>query len=115
MQLNLDLLLLRGLYVFTAFITIALLFQRYRWRKRKRNGKSNWGFYPRSASLGNALQELSVLTQPQVEHVLEEKLNEDAEDDSEAGPEDPVAHLHRQAARVSRGEKLDRLTARHRL
>ena len=55
------------------------------------------------------------MAQPQVEHVLEEKLSEDAEDDSEGGPDDPVAHLHRQAARMRRGEKLDRLTAIRRL
>jgi hypothetical protein len=113
-ELNLDLILLRGLYAFTAFVTVAFFFQRYRWRRRKRKGKSNWGFYPSSASMGNALQELSVIAQPQVEHVLEEKSNEDTEDDSEGGPEDPVAHLHRQAEKIRRGEKLDRLTARHR-
>ena len=78
-------------------------------------GKSNWGFYPSSASLGNALQELSVLTQPQVENVLEVKLNEDAEDDSEGDPENPIAHFQGQAARIRRGEKLDRLTAKRRL
>ena len=114
-KLNLDVMLLGGLYFFSAFFAIAFFFQRYRWRRRKRQGKSNWGFYPSSASLGNALQELSVMAQPQVEHVLEEKLNEDAEDDSEGGPENPVAHLHRQAAKIRRGEKLDRLTARRRL
>jgi hypothetical protein len=113
-KLNLDVMLLGGLYFFSAFFAIAFFFQRYRWRRRKRQGKS-WGFYPSSASLGNALQELSVMAQPQVEHVLEEKLNEDAEDDSEGGPENPVAHLHRQAAKIRRGEKLDRLTARRRL
>ena len=115
MELNFDLMLLRGLFIFTAFVTVAFFFQRYRWRRRKRKGKSNWGFYPSSASMGNALQELSVIAAPQVEHVLEEKLNEDAEDDSEGGPENPVAHLHRQAAKIRRGEKLDRLTARRRL
>jgi hypothetical protein len=99
-KLNLDVMLLGGLYFFSAFFAIAFFFQRYRWRRRKRQGKSNWGFYPSSASLGNALQELSVMAQPQVEHVLEEKLNEDAEDDSEGGPENPVAHLHRQAAKI---------------
>ena len=97
------------------FFRHCVFFQRYRWRRRKRQGKSNWGFYPSSASLGNALQELSVMAQPQVQQVLEEKLNEDAEDDSEGGPENPVAHLHRQAAKIRRGEKLDRFTARRRL
>jgi hypothetical protein len=110
---HLDLTLLKELYVFVALIAIAFFFQRYTWRRRKRQGKSNWGFYPSSASMGNALQALSIMAQPQVEHILEEKLNEDAEDDSEGDPEDPVAHLHRQAVRIRRGEKLDRLTAMH--
>jgi len=114
-ELNLDLILLRGFFGFMALFTVFFLFQRYRWRRRKRKGKSNWGFYPRSSSLGNALQQLSVFAQPQVEYVLEEKLNEDAEDDSEGGPEDPIAHLHRQAVKIRRGEKIDRLTATHKL
>jgi hypothetical protein len=110
-KLHLDVLLLAGLYFISVLFAIAFFFQRYRWRRRKRQGKSNWGFYPSSASLGNALQELSVMAQPQVEHVLEEKLSEDAEDDDEGGPEDPVAHLHRQAVKMRKGEKLDRFTA----
>jgi hypothetical protein len=111
-KLNLDVMLLGGLYLFSAFFALAFFFQRHRWRQRKRRGKSNWGFYPSSASLGNALQRLSVMAQPQVQHAVEEKVNEDAEDDSEGRPENPVAHLHKQAARIRRGEKLDRLTAR---
>ena len=61
--------------------------------------------------MGNALQQLSVLAQPQVEHTLEEKLSEDVDDDNEAGPQDPIAHLRRQAVRIRRGEKLGRFTA----
>ena len=75
------------------------LFQRYRWQRRKRKGKSNWGFCPSSSSLGNALQELSVMAQPQVQHVLDEQLSED-------GPEDPVAHLYRQAAKTRKVKDL---------
>jgi hypothetical protein len=113
-EVNLDVMAIAGLYIFSAFFATMFFFQRHRWRRRKRQGKSNWGFYPSSASLGNALQELSVLAQPQVEYVLEERLNEDAEEDREGGPENPVAHLHRQAAKIRRGEKLDRLTATRR-
>ena len=40
----------------------------------------------------------------------EEKLDEEADEDDEGGPDDPVRHLHRQAARIRRGEMLDRLT-----
>ena len=115
MKLDFNLLPLAGLLFISVLFAIAFFFQRYRWRRRKRQGKGNWGFYPSSASLGNALQELSVMAHPQVEHVLEEKFSEDAEDDREGGPDNPVAHLHRQVARMRKGEKLDRLTAIRRL
>lgn len=64
--------------------------------------------------MGNALQELSVMAQPQTEYVLEEKAKDDAEEDDDGGPDDPTAHLHRQVAKIRKGEKLDRLTARRR-
>ena len=111
-ELNLDLMLLRGLYLFAAFITVAFFFQRFRWQRRKRKGKSNWGFYPSSASMGNALQQLSVIAQPRAAYVLEEKTKDDVEEDDEGGPEDPTAHLHWQAVKIQRGEKIDRLTAK---
>ena len=111
--MNMDLQFLAGLYCFVTFILAAFFFQRYRYRRRKRSGKSNWGFYPSWASMGNALQKLSALAQPQVVHVLEEKLLEAADEDDEGGPKDPTAHLHRQAAKIRRGEKVDRLTTIH--
>jgi hypothetical protein len=42
--------------------------------------------------------------------VIEERLEEPAEDDDEAGPKDPAAHLMRQARRIRKGEDV-RLTA----
>ena len=111
-QTRIDLMLLGGLYIFSAFAAIAFFFQRYRWRRRKRKGRNNWGFYPSSASMGNALQQLSVMAQPQVEYDLEEKAKDEAEEDDDGGPDDPTAHLHRQAAKIRRGEKPDPLTAR---
>ncbi len=111
MKFVFDVLPFGGLFLLSLPFTIAFFLQRYRWRRRKRQGKSKWGFYPSSASLGSALQELSVMAQPQVEHVLEERVSVHAEDDGEGGPEDPVAHLHKQAVKRRRGEKLDRFTA----
>ena len=113
--MNLDLALLRGFYLFTALIALAFFLQRYRWRRRRRLGKSNWGFYPSSAGMGNALQQLSTLAQPQVEHVLEEKLAEKADEDDEGGPLDPVQHLGRQCGRIRRGEKLGGMKVRGKL
>jgi hypothetical protein len=42
--------------------------------------------------------------------VIEEKLEEPAEGDDEAGPKDPAAHLLLQARRIRKGEDV-RLTA----
>jgi len=107
---DLDLLLLKGLYAFSCFIGCVFFYQRWRWRRRKRLGRSSLGFYPGATSLGNALHQLHVLAEPQVAYVVEEKLDEEADEDDEGGPDDPVRHLHRQAARIRRGEMLDRLT-----
>jgi hypothetical protein len=80
------------------------------WRWRKKPGKSKLGFYPSGASIGNALQVLQAIAEPQVQHVIEERLEEPAEDDDQAGPNDPTAHLMRQARLIRKGEDV-RLTA----
>ena len=110
--MDFDLLVLRGLYQLTALFLCLFFYQRFRYRRNKRRGKSNWGFYPSTAAVGNALQNLQTMAQPQVQYVLEEKLDETAEDDDEAGPDDPTAHLRKQAERIRRGDRIDRLTVR---
>jgi len=95
-----------GLYGLVCLFSIVFVWQRLRWRRTGR------GFRPRGAALGNALQQLQVIAEPQVEYVIEEKLEEEMEDEESGGPDDPVRHLHRQAARIRRGETVDRLTAR---
>jgi hypothetical protein len=84
--------------------------QRVLWRWRKKTGRGKLGFYPSGAAIGNALQVLQAIAEPQVQHVIEERLEEPAEDDDEAGPKDPTAHLMRQARRIRKGEDA-RLTA----
>jgi hypothetical protein len=106
-----DLMLLAALYSFVVLFGIAFFYQRFRSRRRKARGKANWGFYPGAASLGNALHQLSVMADPQAEHAITEIVSEESEDDDEGAPRDPVAHLHRQARKIRRGEKVDRLTA----
>jgi len=85
--------------------------RRARWHWKSR-GNKNRGRYRGGAALGNALQNLQVFVQPRAEHVIAELLEEPAEDDDEAGPKDPRAHLLRQARRIQRGEPVDNLTAR---
>ena len=73
--------------------------------------KSNRGFYPNAASMGNALQHLSVILQPPVQHILEHKQAKDVDEDDEGPSKDPTAHLHRQAEKIRKGEPIDRITA----
>jgi hypothetical protein len=62
----------------------------------RRRWPGRFGWYPTSAGLGNALQALQAITQPRVQHVIEEMVDEDTDDD-------PVEHLHWQARRLRRG------------
>jgi hypothetical protein len=103
---------MKGFLFFMFLFTCAFFVQRFLWRRRRRLGKRRLGFYPSVGSMGNALHQLQILAQPQVKYVLEEKLEEEAEEDDVAGPEDPMAHLHRQVARIRRGQKTGRLTVR---
>jgi hypothetical protein len=100
-------------YLGLVFIVLvcSLYVQRGLWRLRKRAGKSNLGFFPSGAALGNALQALQAIAQPRVQHVIVEMLEEPTDEDDEAGPKDPTAHLMRQARRIRNGEKVKRLTA----
>jgi hypothetical protein len=99
-------------YVAVVVLLATFYMRRARWRRRRRAGRKNLGYYPSASSLGNTMQNLQVLTRPTVEYVLEEKYDEDAEDDGDGGPEDPTSHLKRQLKRIRRGERLDVLRIR---
>lgn len=105
------------------FWLVAILFglayfaQRWRLRRILRKRKQRFGFYPNSAALGNALQALQTLVQPSIANVLEEELDEHADEDDSGDDKNPFAHLHRQAARIRKGDPPDHLTVpapRHR-
>jgi hypothetical protein len=104
-----DAVFIGGLLLFIGFIACAFYTQRIRWRVRRRLGKKLLGFYPSSASLGNALHTLQVIAEPRVTYVLEEKLDEHEDEDDERGPKDPTAHLKRQLKRIRNGEEVGRL------
>lgn len=73
-----------------------------------------FGWFPGGAALGNALLQLQVFTQPHVKHVIVQMSDEEAAEEESGDPDDPVdpmVHLHRQAARIRRGEEIDRITA----
>lgn len=100
-------------YLGLGFVVLVctLYVRRGLWLWRKRVGKSNRGFYPSGAALGNALQTLQAIAQPRAQHVITERLEEPTDEDDEGAPKDPTAHLIRQAKRIRSGEHVDRLTA----
>ena len=87
--MNLVAFFLANPYVAVVVLLGTFYIRRARWRRRRRAGRKNLGYFPSASSLGNAMQNLQVLTRPTVEYVLEEKYDEDAEDDGDGGPEDP--------------------------
>jgi hypothetical protein len=101
---SLDQLFALGLYGFVCFVALTFTWKRYRWRRRGR------GFCPTEAMLGNALHQLQTIAEPQIQYVIEEKLDEELEDDDSCGADDPVRHLHRQAQKIRRGLPIDHLT-----
>ena len=106
---------LRGFYVLNglAIVLCCIVFwgKRLLWRRRKRMGKRNPGFFPTFTSAGNALQNLQVIAQPRAQYVISEKLDDEADEDDEGEPGNPEKHLQRQLRRIRRGERIERLTA----
>jgi hypothetical protein len=84
--------------------------QRARRRRNKKGGKRNVGCYPRGAAAGNALQALHAILQPQAQYAFQEKLEEPSDEDDQADPKDPTAHLMRQAKVIQSGKEIERLT-----
>lgn len=108
-----------GVYLTPVWPLLLLIFfvmyvQRGLWRRRARRGIRNPGFYPSYGSLGIALQTLQKMADPQALYVLEEKDADDVDDDEEGGEDDPSKALHRQLRKIRRGERIERLTIRHR-
>jgi hypothetical protein len=98
-----------SLLAFFALVVLTFFFQRLRCRIRKLLGKAHLGFYPTAASFGNALQALQVFVEPNVQQIVEEKLDETTDEDDEGAPDDPTAHLNRQLRKIRRGEPVDDL------
>ncbi len=92
------------------FATGAMFAQRIRWRWRAKRGKRQ-SYCPSGAAIGNALQSLQAFVQPEVRYVLQERLEEPAEDQEDGEPKDPREHLLRQARRIQRGEEVEFITA----
>ena len=93
---------------------IALLFalvvyiRRARWRQSQRRGK-RIRFYPTTMMIGLALQNLQVFAQPEVDHTIQEKYADEAEEEGEGDPADPERMLAWQLRRIRNGGTVDRL------
>jgi hypothetical protein len=103
-----------GYIPFLAIIVILLHYslRRFLWRRGRRLGKRNLGFYPTSFALGIMLQFMQVYWRPSVAYVLEEKQDEDADEDDNGDPENLKKQFDRQLKRIRRGEPVDRLVLR---
>ena len=98
-----------GMVLACAFFCCSFVGQRMRLRWGLRRWRLRFGFYPSGASLGNALQNLQVFTQQSIQHVIEEKQNEKADDDDLGEEELMQREFEKQLRRIRRGEHVKRL------
>jgi hypothetical protein len=99
---------LRGLVVFVLLAVGAFYIQRALWRKNRRSGGNRFGFFPTYTSAGNALQQLHLLAEPQIEHVIQEKGIDEAEEEDDGELEDET-NLMRQFRQIRNGDRSSQL------
>jgi hypothetical protein len=110
MYLHLSAGVLRAICLFALLVLATLGF---RARRKASSTSKRRRFRFTGVAVGNALQILHVYVDPRVRHVIVQRLDEQAEDDGDDGP-DPGKHLERQLRRIRRGEQIERLTIRMR-
>ena len=96
-----------GPYVFAGVLLCFFWIRRAAWRRNKRLRKKRWGFYPTTFALGIAFQMIQLFTAPGPKHVIAEKLEDQADDDSDGDPENLATQLDRQLRKIRRGEEVD--------
>ena len=99
------------------FLAIAAILVHYSlrravWKLKRRRGIENPGFCPSSPALGMVLLFAQMFYRPSTSHVIEARLEEDADEDDQGDPETPEEHLHRQLRQIRRGEPVDVLVLR---
>jgi hypothetical protein len=74
--------------------------------------KRRFGWYPTNLSI--AFLSMQIIAEPKIGHTIEQYfvMQDEEEDDNSGDPNDPIAHLHRQAKLIRNGIPIDRLTAR---
>jgi hypothetical protein len=107
--MNFDLILLSAFLAFFSLFTVVFLIQRLRWRRKKAVNPNHRGFYPTTAALGLVLLSLQTLAQPDLNHALEQRQTEAADEEENGDPDDPAAQLNRQLKRIRNGQPIDTL------
>jgi hypothetical protein len=103
--------------VISAFVVLGLLsvlafmsltyFQTRR-RRSRHSGRPRFGL---RGSAGNALHQLRAYVHPHGKHAIVQMQKQEVIEDNSLDRQDAVAHLHRQAVRIQKGEQVDRITA----
>jgi hypothetical protein len=107
--MNFDLILLEAFLASFSLFTVIFLLQRFQYRRKKAANPNYRGFYPTATALSLTLLSLQTIAQPDLNHALEQRQTEAAEDDDEGDPDDPAAQLNRQLKRIRNGEPIDTL------
>ncbi len=81
-------------------------------QKKKRAGSISAGFSAFTFTIGLALLNLESLFNHNAQHVIEERLHEEADEDGQGDPDNGKARMNRQLRRIRRGEAIDRLILR---
>jgi hypothetical protein len=105
--MNFDLIINGAFLASFALFTAVFLLQRLRYRRKKAANPNYRGFYPTAAALALTLLSLQTIAQPDLNHALEQRQTEAAEDDDEGDPDDPAVQLNRQLKRIRNGEDID--------
>jgi hypothetical protein len=106
--------LLAGALPFLAIAVILLHYflRRTAWKLRRRRGENSLGFCPSAAALGMALLFTQIFLRPSLQHVIEQRQEENGDEDDQGDPEGGEKDLDRQLKRIRRSETIADLILR---
>jgi hypothetical protein len=107
--MNFDLIIKGGFLALFSLFTAVFLLQRFQYRRKKAANPNYRGFYPTATALSLTLLSLQTIAQPDLNHALEQRQTEAADEDENGDPNDPAAQLNRQLKRIRNGEDIDTL------
>ena len=101
--------MLSGIALYFVLFALIVYCQRARWRRGQQRGKRRGKrihFYPTTMMIGLALQTLQVFAHPEIDHTIQQRYADAAEEEDEADPDDPRKALEAQLIQLA-----DRLVA----